>query len=223
MSRRLGALALALVMLWPAVVWPDVITYPSRTTIAATFNVDGLCLDAANQDACLIRDAANALALANALTAQRFSVYNTRTDASNYERLDLGWSGDEMYINTAQAGSGSGRGLTIGTKGNGALTFKTNDSNRWSIGSTSGHWLSSSDGTYNIGAAGATRPGYIYASKVVSASGLELNTASGVTLNNVVSVPGSSTGTLTNAPTATDPAVWIPITVNGVVRKIPAW
>ena len=222
MSRRLGALALALVMLWPAVVWPDVITYPARTTIAATLNVNSLCLDAANQDTCLVRDgAADTLALKRGANAQTFRVYRDATDYGTF-----GWEDGHLVV-----------------KGTGAysLRFYTNSSFRWAV-DNSGHFTANSDNTYDVGATAANRPRSLYlgtslaidggartASQVeinrwvVKASGLEINVASGLTLNNVVSVPGTSTGTLTNAPGATDPNVWIPIIVNGVVRKIPAW
>jgi hypothetical protein len=39
----------------------------------------------------------------------------------------------------------------------------------------------------------------------------------------ITSGAGSSAGTLTNAPAAGNPAVWIPITINGTTYYIPAW
>lgn len=43
------------------------------------------------------------------------------------------------------------------------------------------------------------------------------------TTANVTSGAGSSTGTLTNAPSAGNPTKWIPISDNGTTRYIPAW
>src|SRR3990167_9518241 len=173
---------------------------------------NSLCLDAANQDVCLSRDAANALALANSLTAQRFSVYNTRTDASNYERLNVMWSSDEAYLQTAQAGSGSGRGLTIGTKGNGQLTFSTNDANRWGIGSTTGHLLALSDDSFNIGATSANRPSLVNVARgIVLGNGISFSPSTTTTTNIVLLTP-------TLSPTAAAPsfaAVHVNPTING--------
>jgi len=52
--------------------------------------------------------------------------------------------------------------------------------------------------------------------KVTGAGSLETNTVLG-------SGPGSTTGTLTNAPVAGNPTKWIPINDAGTVRHIPAW
>ncbi len=43
------------------------------------------------------------------------------------------------------------------------------------------------------------------------------------TITTVTSGAGSSTGTLTNAPAATNPTKWIPFNDAGVTRYIPAW
>jgi hypothetical protein len=51
----------------------------------------------------------------------------------------------------------------------------------------------------------------------------ELQVTGGLALNSQTSGPGSSTATLTNAPSSGNPAFWIPITINGTVRHIPAW
>jgi hypothetical protein len=40
---------------------------------------------------------------------------------------------------------------------------------------------------------------------------------------NVGNQAGVSTGTLTNAPAATNPNFWLGIYINGVLRKIPCW
>jgi len=227
MSRRLGALALALVMLWPAVVWPDVITYPARTTIAATLNVNGLCLDAANQDACLTRMSADVLAMKRGTAVQEFRVYGSGTaflamtdDGAGNSEFRRNGTGTIYFTPNASLGTGSWR-MSGSTN-----TFGPYGDNLQDLGAAGtarirslflGTSLAITDG---VGVAASTVEINRW---VVKASGLEINVASGLTLNNVVSVPGASTGTLTNAPGATDPTVWIPIIVNGVVRKIPAW
>ena len=67
-------------------------------------------------DTFLTRDAANILAQRNSTNAQTFRLYNTYTDASNYERLSIDWSttANTATIVTQNAGTGSARNLAIG-------------------------------------------------------------------------------------------------------------
>ena len=69
-----------------------------------------------NNDTYLYRDAANTLAQRNSTNAQTFRLYNTYTDASNYERLSIDWSttANTATIVTQNAGTGSARNLAIG-------------------------------------------------------------------------------------------------------------
>ena len=69
-----------------------------------------------NSDTYLRRDAANTLAQRNSTNAQTFRLYNTYTDASNYERLSIDWSttANTATISTQNAGTGSARNLAIG-------------------------------------------------------------------------------------------------------------
>lgn len=80
--------------------------FVSGATFVAT---NQLVLDVANQDVVLRRDAANTLAQRNGTNAQTFRVYNTFTDASNYERLSVDWSSNVAYIRPQNAGTGSAR------------------------------------------------------------------------------------------------------------------
>jgi hypothetical protein len=57
----------------------------------------------------LFRDAAGILAQRNGTNAQAFRVYNTFTDASNYERLSTTWSSNVCYTKPENAGTGSAR------------------------------------------------------------------------------------------------------------------
>ena len=58
-------------------------------------------------------DAANTLAQRNGVNAQTLRVYNTFTDASNYERLSVGWSGNVLTIQNQNAGTGLARDINI--------------------------------------------------------------------------------------------------------------
>jgi len=67
------------------------------------------------EDTILRRDAANTLAQRNGANAQAFRVYNTFTDASNYERFAVDWSSNVVRLGAQAEGSGSLRALRIGT------------------------------------------------------------------------------------------------------------
>jgi hypothetical protein len=59
-------------------------------------------------DAFFLRDgAANTLAQRNGTNAQTFNIYNTYTDASNYERVKLGWSANTFQLIHEASGTGS--------------------------------------------------------------------------------------------------------------------
>lgn len=64
-------------------------------------------------DLFLRRDAANVLAQRNSTSAQAFRVYNTYTDASNYERgvVDFASTANNFTIGTEKAGTGTTRSL----------------------------------------------------------------------------------------------------------------
>jgi hypothetical protein len=72
----------------------------------------------------------------------------------------------------------------------------------------------------NLGAAAAStaimdyRPG---------GSNLSVVNDSGLTFTGQTSGAGAATGTLTNAPAATNPNHWLKVKVNGVTRLIPCW
>ena len=74
-------------------------------------NVNGLTTN----DTFLTRDAANTLALRNSTNAQTFNIYNTYTDASNYERGFMKWNANVLEIGTEAGGTGTARGVTLGT------------------------------------------------------------------------------------------------------------
>lgn len=76
-------------------------------------------------DLVLARDAANTLAQRNGLTAQAFRVYNTFTNASNYERGKFAWESNILRIGTEKAGTGSARALELQTDGTTRLTVGT--------------------------------------------------------------------------------------------------
>ena len=62
----------------------------------------------------LTPDAANTLAQRNGANAQAFRVYNTYTDASNYERGFMKWNSNVLEIGTEAAGTGAAREVRFG-------------------------------------------------------------------------------------------------------------
>ena len=79
----------------------------------------------ATPDLRLHRDAANTLAQRNAGNAQTFRIYNSFTNASNYERGKLEWSSNVLRIGTEKAGTGSARALELQTDGTTRVTIST--------------------------------------------------------------------------------------------------
>jgi|688.fasta_scaffold311317_3 hypothetical protein len=55
----------------------------------------------------------NVLEVRNSTNAQAFRVYNTFTDASNYERGVLSWAGNALTLGVQKAGTGSFRQVNV--------------------------------------------------------------------------------------------------------------
>jgi hypothetical protein len=73
---------------------------------------------AGNKDLVLRRDgAADTLAQRRSTNAQTFRIYNTFTDASNYERGKMEWASNVLRIGTENAGTGTARALEFQTDG----------------------------------------------------------------------------------------------------------
>lgn len=72
-----------------------------------------------NQDTYLVRDgAADALAMRRTgANPQTFRLYNTYTDASNWERGGLTWNANRLILLTEKAGTGTARSLYFGVNG----------------------------------------------------------------------------------------------------------
>ena len=73
----------------------------------------GTSIFTGNIDIYLARDAANTLAQRNGTNAQTFRLYNTYTDASNYERGFLQWNSNVLEIGSEGAGTGSEQPVRI--------------------------------------------------------------------------------------------------------------
>lgn len=131
-----------------------------------------------NSDTYAFRDSANVFAHRNGANAQSLRVYNTYTDASNYERSVMYWSGNQLYIGSEKAGTGSARVVNIGSNPAGSPDNALNiqgttmrlyaTTNFVQIDSTSNIYPSGT--TQTLGA--SANPWYaLYLSKTVTAGG----------------------------------------------------
>lgn len=158
-----------------------------------TYNDASTITLGAATDLVIRRDAANTLAQRNGTAAQSYRLYNTYTDASNYERgvMDWGTTANTLTIGTQKAGTGSTR----------AINFVVGGVNPFSI-STVGHFLAGTDNTYDIGASAATRPrtGYFGTSVIAPAA-----TVSNLTLTGTITFPAGTRQTF--APNTTTPGI----------------
>lgn len=141
-------------------------------------------------DALLVRDAANTIAQRNGTSAQSFHLYETFTDASNYARVLIGYNAANgtFDVLTQEAGTGSDRGLRIGTNVNAAVQLMVNGTARGVL-STSALAMTvgvtSSSATAGIGY--ATGAGGTVTQLTSKSTGVELNKATGeITMNGAI-------------------------------------
>jgi hypothetical protein len=110
--------------------------------------------NATTQDTVLARDAADTLAQRRTTNPQTFRIYNTYTDATNFERLNLRWASNVAIIGTEKGSvGGSARDLELHRGGsmvikclNGQFDFtgtvRPTSNNVYSLGVNSRRWTS---------------------------------------------------------------------------------
>jgi hypothetical protein len=155
-SRRLWLFGLALLLCLPLIGSGQSINYypaggAPTTTGGSSFFAGGISLGntLASPYANLYGDAANTLALRNGANAQTLNVYNTFTDAGNYERAEHIWSSNIYRIVTSKAGTGTTRSLWLGTDGTG----------RWGIEASTNAFYPLANDIYDLGYGPATMSG----------------------------------------------------------------
>jgi hypothetical protein len=151
--------------------WSTALTLTGNVQ-AASHVGNSLVLDTANQDVVLARDAANTLALRNSTTAQTFNIYNTYTDASNWERTNLQWFSNQFFIQSRKSGSGTDRDIVISAGG--ALWLGSSEGQQWLI--SSGSFVAAVDNTADIGTSGANRPRTLYLAANLGIGGADPST-----------------------------------------------
>jgi hypothetical protein len=162
-------------------------------------------------DALLVRDAANVVAQRNAANAQALRVYNTFTDASNYERGMMGWASNRLQIGVANAGTGSARSLDI--FGNG-ISVKQGSTDTWYF-LVGGNLVSAGNYAVGYGSGG----GGTVTQATSKATGVQLDKVTGeITMNNASLAAATAVGfTLTNNTIAATDMVLVQHVSGGTV------
>jgi hypothetical protein len=103
-------------------------------------------------------------------------VYNSYTDASNYERLAF-VTGGAFEIQAQNAGTGAAKSIQIKGGAGAGFFFGGNGAVQWQV-NASGNLLAQSDNNYDIGASGTTnRVRTFYSGGGYSAAGPSIKTA----------------------------------------------
>lgn len=110
-------------------------------------------------------DTTHRLQVGGPIRGSLFVANRTWTDAANFERITLGWTGAAGRIHVENLGTGVARALGI-YAGAGIFFGGGGVVNQWSI-SAAGHLLGATDNNFDIGAFGATRPRNIYVGSAV--------------------------------------------------------
>lgn len=127
-------------------------------------------------DTILIRDAANTLAQRNGTAAQSFRLYNTFTDASNYERLSFKFVSNQARINTEGAGTGMARDLYLDSSAVGILANEAVNSFFWT--STAFHTVTNGVRDLGLSSVGWKRL-YIDYTNTATVGAVTINKAAG--------------------------------------------
>lgn len=99
---------------------------------------------AASTDITLAREAAQILGLRNAANPMTLRVYNTFTDASNYEAGNARWNTNVFEVGTSAAGTGTSRALRMVAAGTTTISFNTGGSDNMVLDSNSKLFLNGS-------------------------------------------------------------------------------
>lgn len=159
----------------------------------------------------LAKDAANILAQRNGVNAQIFRVYNTYTDASNYERAKIAWESNILRIGTENAGTGSARAFELQTNGLTQFTIAANGI----ITTTNGINVGSSSNSITNASANGTGTERVFACSQAYAA----TAGSRIIFSSTNSVQPTS-GTLTYTGVGISPTINQTGGANGITRGI---
>lgn len=152
-------------------VWIDV-TAGSLNTL---FNP--VTIGAAGSQAILATDAAHVVAQRSGTNAQTFNIYDTFTDASNYRRCRMGWSGQAFSIATEGLGTGVAGDLYLIAGAGKSMFFRAANADGWKVESTNRNFIAETDNSRDIGDA-THRPRNLFI-----AGGLQLKQKAGAVVD----------------------------------------
>jgi hypothetical protein len=114
------------------------LNYSADALIAGSGGIQFINSSVDDRDLSLVRDASDTLAQRRGTSNQTFRIYKTYTNASNYERLNLGWDGSGAALSFTAAGTGDpAQALRLLS---GTAIFNVGASGGIVLGTTSGNW-----------------------------------------------------------------------------------
>jgi hypothetical protein len=153
----------------------------------------------------LIVESANVVAQRNGVTPQNTYIYKSYIDASNFERLILGWNSSLSAFTVAgdKLGTGTARNLTFSGGGNVLSIGLTADANSsWTI--SANHFLPGITNSYDLGAtASAPRDVFVARHLGTPASGGTAPTISACGTSPSLGTGGTDTAGVVTTGTAT--------------------
>ena len=169
---------------------------------------------AVDHDLQLVRGGLGTLDQRDGNNSQAFRIYNKYSGAgANYERFLIGWSSDLMLFQQQSAGTGLGRNLQFAVGGS-TISFANNFAGVQFANAT---WAPTADNLIDLGLLSTP----LRWKNCFLAGVLQIDSDSGIKLNNQINGAGSSAGTLGNAPHSGNPDAWIVVYRNGVKGWIP--
>ena len=152
-----------------------------------------------NNDTFLRRDDANIFAQRNDTNAQTYRLYNTYTDASNFERTSITRDSTGLVIDAQKGGTGVDPTNLLDLQLDGTSTFKFDGANRrFYLGSNDYSYLDVSADGYTV----SLTSRYGAASKFTFREDFIVNNSTrGILLGNQTYAPGIRLGTFTSPPT----------------------
>lgn len=182
----------------------------------------------------IVRAAGGAMTLSRPVTAaSTLAVTGVLSSTATVNQLVQSTTTAELDV-----GTGTGSGVTLlkimAAAGlNAELVFSTGANQRWKLhrvattGDFALNYYNSSgvfqDTPFTILAAGAISFGSVLNRQVIIDGSAWGAGVASLRLNGLTSGAAAGAGTLTNAPSAGNPAFWVPISIAGTVRYLPAW
>jgi hypothetical protein len=120
-------------------------------------------------DTPLLAPAGNVVEQRNGLNAQSLYIYNTYSDANNWERFRINWAANQVAIGVQANGTGVARPMiwdagsnTFFITSGSAVRLQVNAATKWGVEGNAGHWVPGQDNQMDVGWP-SQRPRTVYA------------------------------------------------------------